>query len=30
VTRYAGVPPFRETQKYVERILALLEESSRI
>ena len=30
VMRYAGVPPFRETQKYVERILALLEERSRI
>ncbi len=30
VTRYAGVPPFRETQKYVKRILALLEEGSDI
>ena len=30
VMRYAGVPPFRETQRYVKRILALLEESSRI
>jgi hypothetical protein len=30
VIRYAGVPPFRETQRYVERILALLEERSRI
>jgi soluble lytic murein transglycosylase-like protein len=27
VTRYAGVPPFRETQKYVKRILDLLEGS---
>jgi soluble lytic murein transglycosylase-like protein len=27
VTRYSGVPPFRETQKYVKRILDLLEGS---
>ena len=26
VTRYGGVPPFRETQKYVERIIDLLEQ----
>ncbi len=26
VTRYGGVPPFRETQKYVKRIIDLLEQ----
>ena len=26
VTRYGGVPPFRETQKYIKRIIALLEQ----
>jgi soluble lytic murein transglycosylase-like protein len=26
VTRYGGVPPFQETQKYVERIIDLLEQ----